>query len=109
MMKRWAIRAQWPNYGIVTFTVFDTGIIDEIDPPNSPLAREFSSIEGFDLANVMPAALGGGRAAVAIGEAVHGEVDVTGCSVVGYPVYGPGRYIHSAGTVISIERATDRL
>lgn len=103
-MKRWKVSTLWEHYGKVDFIVFDSGVISETAPADSPLNGQFSAIQGFDIGQ--PEYSPSNDAAVGIAEAVRGQVSVIGCYVVFYPMHGPGRYIYSGGVVTSITTAT---
>lgn len=106
-MRTWAIHTRWPGHDEATFIVVESGVVIDIRPANSALAGRFSSIEGFDVPGASPLPTVD-RAAVTVGEAVRGEVDVTGCSVVAYPARGNDHLVHSAGRVLSVIPAAVR-
>lgn len=103
-MKRATVHTHWPDDGEVTFVVLEDGTITEVVPSDTPLAERFSAIEGFDISGASPLPTVAG-AAIQVGEAVRGEVDVTGCSVVAYPRRGVASPVHSTGRVVAIEPA----
>lgn len=102
--QRWEVRTRWPERGDVTFTVLENGTITEVTPADSPIAKRFSSIEGFDIPGASPLPTLA-HAAIQVGEAVRGEVDVTDCSVVAYPRRGTTDPVHSAGSVVAVAPA----
>lgn len=103
--RRWAIVTRWPDYGEVTFTVYQSGVISDVIPSDTPLTDSFSSIEGFDLLGADPFPYG--QPAVPLIDALHGGIDPVGYMLVAYPKYGPGRYMHTTGEVLSIRDAPD--
>lgn len=103
-MKYVTIQTRWPEHGDVGFTLREDGTITQVTPGSSTLAERFSSIEGFDISGASPLPTVA-RAAIQVGEAVRGEVDVIGCSVVARPRRGTVTSVHSAGRVVAIAPA----